>query len=441
MPATPKLQRTAFRTSRLLDFCSRKELIAQTGHQPNAWPLVVLKELIDNAVDACEDACIAPAVTIKVDPDGICVTDNGPGLPPKVVDSVVDFSVRVSSREAYVAPDRGAQGNALKTIVSMPFVLDGEQGRVDIEAHGLRHEITMRVDRLRQKPLLERKPIAVDLQTGTKCRLYWPDSASSILQDVKARFVQIAEDYTFINPHLTLAVDWFGESFRFEATAPQWKKWLPSDPTCPHWYGREQFERLVTAYIAHDLDSGQRRTVREFVAEFRGLSRSDKQKAVLDEVGLSRTALADLAVDGQLQREIVHNLLQAMRKQSKPIKPILLGPIGKEHLSARFKDLDCEMESFEYRRLVGETKGLPWIVEAAFGWCPTLKSRRLVTGVNWSPGIVNPFRELGKYGQSLDSVLERQRAGRDEPVCLFLHLICPRVEYTDRGKSAVVVSQ
>jgi hypothetical protein len=26
------LERTAFRTSRLLDFCSRKELIAQTGH-------------------------------------------------------------------------------------------------------------------------------------------------------------------------------------------------------------------------------------------------------------------------------------------------------------------------------------------------------------------------------------------------------------------------
>ena len=50
--AATKLHRTAFRTSRLLDFCSRKELIAQTGHQPDDWPLVVLKELIDNALDA-----------------------------------------------------------------------------------------------------------------------------------------------------------------------------------------------------------------------------------------------------------------------------------------------------------------------------------------------------------------------------------------------------
>ena len=56
---------------------------------------------------------------------------------------VLDFSSRVSSREAYVAPDRGAQGNALKTVMAMPFVLSGESGRVDVTAHGIRHEITL----------------------------------------------------------------------------------------------------------------------------------------------------------------------------------------------------------------------------------------------------------------------------------------------------------
>jgi hypothetical protein len=136
----------------------------------------------------------------------------------------------------------------------------------------------------------------------------------------------------------------------------------------------------------------------------------------------------------------VQGLLKAMQRHTKTVKPVLLGPVGKEHLYARFKHLGCEMESFNHRQLTGETDGVPWIVEAAFGWCPGLTGRRLVTGVNWSPGIVNPFRELGKSGRGLDAVLERQRAGRGEPVCVFLHLICPRVEYTDRGKSAVVVS-
>ena len=36
--AVAKLERTTLRTSRLLDFCSRKELIAQTGHQIAEWP-------------------------------------------------------------------------------------------------------------------------------------------------------------------------------------------------------------------------------------------------------------------------------------------------------------------------------------------------------------------------------------------------------------------
>ena len=121
MPA-PALGRTTFRTSRLLDFCSRKELIAQTGHPEELWPVVALKELVDNGLDACEEARIAPVVTITVDEDGIQVADNGPGLPARTLDGVLDFSVRMSSREAYVAPDRGAQGNALKTLVAMPFV-------------------------------------------------------------------------------------------------------------------------------------------------------------------------------------------------------------------------------------------------------------------------------------------------------------------------------
>jgi DNA topoisomerase VI subunit B len=49
----------------------------------------------------------------------IVIEDNGPGIPAKTIDGVLDYSIRVSSREAYVSPTRGAQGNALKTILPM----------------------------------------------------------------------------------------------------------------------------------------------------------------------------------------------------------------------------------------------------------------------------------------------------------------------------------
>jgi hypothetical protein len=39
---------------------------------------------------------------------------------------------RMGSREADIAPDRGAQGNALKTLLAMPFALDGNADRVVI---------------------------------------------------------------------------------------------------------------------------------------------------------------------------------------------------------------------------------------------------------------------------------------------------------------------
>jgi hypothetical protein len=84
--------------------------------------------------------------------------------------------------------------------------------------------------------------------------------------------------------------------------------------------------------------------------------------------------------------------------------------------------------------------GLPWIVETAFGWCPKINERRIITGVNWSVALGNPFRSFGRYGdQGLESILAEQRAGRDEPIVFVLHFACPRVEFTDRGKSALII--
>jgi DNA topoisomerase VI subunit B len=170
--------RTTFTTSRLLDFFSEKELVAQTGHATTQWPVVVVKELIDNALDACEETNIAPKIKIIVDDVGITVIDNGPGIPAETVTSVLDYSVRVSSREAYVAPDRGAQGNALKTIVAMPFVLDGSVGRLTVTARGVRHEIQVAVDPIRQVPVITHDQQVTDVNIGTRVTVHWPDSAT-----------------------------------------------------------------------------------------------------------------------------------------------------------------------------------------------------------------------------------------------------------------------
>ncbi|UCC29072.1 MAG: hypothetical protein JSU86_12805 [Phycisphaerales bacterium] len=171
---------------------------------------MVLRELLDNGLDACQDAGVAPKIIVTVDGNGITIADNGPRIPSETIDGVLDFSVRVSNREAYVAPDRGAQGKALMTIVAMPLVLDGEEGRVEITAGGERHPITLRVDRIRQEPVVDHDRRATsNVKTGTTVTIHWPDSACSIFTEARERFLQIANDHTWLDPHLTLTVDWF----------------------------------------------------------------------------------------------------------------------------------------------------------------------------------------------------------------------------------------
>jgi hypothetical protein len=179
--------------------------------------------------------------------------------------------------------------------------------------------------------------------------------------------------------------------------------------------------------------------VRDFISEFRGLTGMAKQKAVLDAIGASRVTLPAFFGTNGIDPRRVATLLTALQEHTRPVKPKDLGIIGEDHLRTRFAAAGADLETIRYSRQLVDGD-LPQVVEVAFGYCPG-KRRQIVTGVNWSPGIVNPFRVLGPYGQSLDTLLSEQRAGNeDEPITLVIHMACPRIDYTDRGKSALVIS-
>ena len=122
------LQRKAFTISRLAEFVSESELVKQIGHPVADWPLVILKEGVDNALDEAEEAGVPPDIEITVSaieglPGSISIFDKGRGIPAETVEKLIDYSARTSSRAAYASPTRGAQGNALQTIIAMPFAL------------------------------------------------------------------------------------------------------------------------------------------------------------------------------------------------------------------------------------------------------------------------------------------------------------------------------
>jgi DNA topoisomerase VI subunit B len=435
----PLLQRVVFKTDRLGEFVGRRELTAQIGHQPDEWPLVLLKEALDNSLDACEEALAPPELTIDVSTDhgAVTIEDNGPGIAADTVRNILDYTSRTSSREAYVSPTRGAQGNALKTILAMPFALNGGSGTSIIESRKVRHEITFRVDQLRQRPVIDHQQTPSLLSKGARLRV---DLACS-LDDAEAEFLQIADDFAWVNPHLRLRVVWDGvERICREPSDPDWRKWRACDRTSAHWYDEPRLTRYIAAHVAHDQDHRRERTVREFIAEFHGFGTA-KQKQVLDKTGLTRAPLASLfGSDGSPDGDRITDLLHALKSFSTPVKPLNLGLIGKDHLRACFDAVGLQPETFKYKKECGvDDDGLPWVFETAFGWCPTQERRRIVVGVNWSVALGNPFRSVGRTGEGLESLLAEQESGRSEPVVIVLHFACPRAQYTDRGKSAIVL--
>jgi len=144
-----KLERTTFEFSRASKYFDARRLSTLAGVGQTEFASVCLKELVDNALDACETAGVAPeiGIDVRLDDDEIrlTVSDNGPGIPPKVVKKVLDYSVFVSDKAAYRSPTRGAQGNALKTVIGIPYSL-GSRDPLIVSARGIRHSLAPWVD-------------------------------------------------------------------------------------------------------------------------------------------------------------------------------------------------------------------------------------------------------------------------------------------------------
>lgn len=235
---------------------------------------------------------------------------------------------------------------------------------------------------------------------------------------------------------------------RGKATNPAWEKWRPRNPTSPHWYNESRLQRYLAAHVARDRDLGQHRTVREFIAEFRGLSGTAVQRKILLELGCSHQSLAQFFGVEKVNRAGIAKLLASMRRHSKPVAPKHLGVIGVEHLKQRFLAAGGNSETFKYQCRKGMTSdGIPYIVEFAFGLHQSGLSerhagipRKFVTGANWSVGITNPFRSFGSTGEGLENTLAKVRTDARQPVICALHLASANIQYADRGKSSIILT-
>ena len=435
MPSSVKLERTTFQVSRATEYFTEKELQRQIGRGKAWWPAALLKELVDNGLDACEVGNIAPEIEVEVGDDFFAVKDNGPGLPAAVIEGSLDFLQRVSDKVFYVSPTRGQLGNALKVVWAAPYVAHGE-GKVVIETGGQRHTVEVGLDEVAQRPEV-RHSVEDDasVRNGTSVRVAWPDSGCLTGEAEDDDFYEspptareLVEGYAAFNPHATFRFS----KLTFEATDPDFYKWRADEPTSAHWYTPETLRSLIAGYIAREREGARARTVREFVAEFRGLSSTVKQKQVTE--GFSRTRLADLVEDGRFDEGAVGQLLARMQELSRPVKPAALGVIGQTSLAAwMVGHAGVAPDSVEYAKKQGEQDGLPFVIEFAFGVRQDDDAgRRVLCGLNWAPALGTPVAQLA-------SLIQEARVDPHDPVTMVLHIARPRFEFTDHGKGKVAL--
>jgi len=448
-----QLQRQVFEISRAAEYFSAGELMAQTGQLKENFAAVVLKELVDNALDACETAGVTPEISIEVSGQDIItmvVTDNGPGLPPETIRRILNFSTRTSDKAGYRSSTRGAQGNALKTILGIPQAL-GSQEPVIIESQGVRHTIKARIDPAGNLQIDHQQDV-FDCQ-GTRVAVTLPGEDQIFFPS------RWGKAFALLNPHALVRIRQFddrSEHANFEDDKTwkiyhpsvdfpgSWRKWLPTDPTSIYWYDLDTLKRLIFSHIGASQNGGRDLLLREFVRQFRGLAGTGKAKLVCDQFpAISR--LSDFASNESL----VEDLLVAMRRQSTPPSPQVLGVVGEPHF------LQCFQEWFGvkrhwYKKVADQVGDIPFVFEVLVA--ETERDGDIYHGVNFSPTYDDPLsgnslHSAEFYAQSFRGFLSNGHASpidSDEHgaprTAAAIHLVCPALEFLDRGKTRLKIT-
>jgi hypothetical protein len=405
---------------------------SSTGQTAPDFGNVVLKELIDNALDACESAGIEPRinVTTGLNTNGqmvLTVSDNAGGLSRDVIEKILDFSTRNSTNAVYKSPTRGAQGNALKTILCIPTALkELGGGLVVIESKGLRHEISffnVSYSGFSAETLHNVTPIVESI--GTSVSVVMPK-----LNETKPDYWVKA--FALFNPHCWVNFENKLSMVNRDSIKPVFypkltdcKKITPDKPTNAHSYNEP-------AFLKHAAYHGEQTkiTVYEYARTFQGLTNKKIVSPIIDVLNLSGARVSDIYND----RAKVTALHSAMKVASKPIQHKHLGAIGETNLLARLENVTRNA----YRKIEGLIDGVPYVFEVLIAECSDREGEFL--GVNHSPTYkdflsdcyfrVDKVSGFGIRGL-MDSVIDRTK------YTFICHLIGIGLNFKDKGKTSV----
>jgi DNA topoisomerase VI subunit B len=323
--------------------------------------VTAIKEAVDNALDACEEASILPEILVQViDRYGkyrIVVEDNGPGIVESQIARIFG-KLLYGSKFHKLSQSRGQQGMGISAAgmyaqltVAKPLHIISR-----IAGEPLASELFVSIDVAKNRPDIHRKRrLQWDRPHGTRVEMEIEGHYQKGPHSIEAYLQQTA----IANPHVTITYqDPAGVETRFERSAAK----LPPQPTeiRPHPYGIE-LGRLIQM-----LSDTPKRTLLQFLFhEFSCVGKDTALKIIAQAGGrLSERSYPTHIAHAQavaLHEAIKHTRVRAPRTDC-------LVPISKEKLLEGLrKEIKAEFFTATVRP-AASYRGNPFQVEAGIAY-------------------------------------------------------------------------
>ncbi len=431
--------------SRSLDYLNIQGLCAITGCQKEYFDSWILKELIDNALDACNaDKVKHPKIDVEItridNVVNFCVQDNGPGLSQENLKRVLDF-YRFSGSKYYLKkPQRGFMGNALKAIIGIPYALaqlHGQVPPVKVTSNGFCH--TIRIEVIQSDNVtVNIESIETDVNdTIVQVSLpalnkYWGRSQ---------RYLNLIKLYSIFNPAASFNISLQNEQDNYTRSFPgeeSPRKTFKGKPSI-HWCTLEEIRRYIKA-----LEETTSISVDKFISSYFGFSTKTRRTEILNPIDIPpETNLSELCEDK------VDQIYNTMVSSRKPPKPKQLTQIGEKKLLAKISAAYFEPLKHKYKSIATDYHvdgvSYPSRIEVLIMTTDkeTLPKRRVIVGINQTPTLNNPLRNTIFYGSKkkkstfhgvhafLDSVNIKEK----DPLLVLIHISTPNPSYENYGKT------
>lgn len=400
---------------------------------PTRGIITTIKEAVDNALDACEEAEVLPDILVSARRVGgdvyrITVEDNGPGIVPENIPFVFG-KLLYGSRFHQIRQSRGQQGIGISAAVLYAQLTTGTPAlvisRTGAREKAHRYELMIRTE-TNEPEVVSHTEIEWDRTHGTRLEIEFKSTLAA-----KKRLLDYLRLTAIVNPHARITADIDGDVTAFERASDE----VPPCPRSilPHPHGIEfgALKRLS------DASSG---TVEEFLIG--SFSRVGKKTAeeIMGLAGLKPSRKAK-----RLSADELKILLEAMQGVRVPAPPAqqCLSPIG-EDLLCRGLEKEIQLDFVRARTRPGAVHGgHSFIIEAAIGYggnLPAEGSARLFRFANRVPllyqqgacAITNSVMQVNWKNYGLP-----QQGLPGGPTLIMVHVASTNVPFTSESKDAV----